>query len=73
MSDQASSDFAQVIEWAAEQDWSNGKVGLLGISYYDESQCRVVARKPKGLAAIIPWEVSTKPGGTRLNGEQPRG
>jgi putative CocE/NonD family hydrolase len=26
--------FFDVVEWAAEQSWSNGKVGLLGISYY---------------------------------------
>lgn len=26
--------FFDVVEWAAEQPWSNGKVGLLGISYY---------------------------------------
>lgn len=32
MSDQTSSDFADVIEWCAEQPWSSGKVGLLGIS-----------------------------------------
>jgi len=32
MSDQTSSDFAEVIEWASEQSWSTGKVGLLGIS-----------------------------------------
>jgi putative CocE/NonD family hydrolase len=32
MSDQTSSDFAEVIEWCAEQEWSSGKVGLLGIS-----------------------------------------
>lgn len=31
MSDQTSSDFAEMIEWAAEQPWSTGKVGLLGI------------------------------------------
>ena len=48
--------FVDVIEWAAEQDWSNGKVGLLGISYYAGSQWRVAARRPKGLAAIVPWE-----------------
>ncbi|KAH8803322.1 Alpha/Beta hydrolase protein [Xylogone sp. PMI_703] len=48
--------FYDVIEWAAEQPWSNGKVGLLGISYYGGSQWRVAARRPKGLAAIIPWE-----------------
>lgn len=32
MSDQTSSDFAEVIEWCADQPWSSGKVGLLGIS-----------------------------------------
>ena len=32
MSDQTSSDFAEVIEWAADQPWSNGRIGLLGIS-----------------------------------------
>ncbi|KAH7152478.1 X-Pro dipeptidyl-peptidase C-terminal non-catalytic domain-containing protein [Dactylonectria estremocensis] len=48
--------FFDVVEWAAEQSWSSGKVGLLGISYYAGSQWRVAARKPKGLAAIIPWE-----------------
>ena len=48
--------FFDVIEWAAEQPWSSGKVGLLGISYYAGSQWRVAARKPKGLAAVIPWE-----------------
>ncbi|RDL31065.1 Uncharacterized protein BP5553_09854 [Venustampulla echinocandica] len=48
--------FFDVVEWAAVQDWSTGKVGLLGISYYAGSQWRVAARRPKGLAAIIPWE-----------------
>ncbi|KAK0719814.1 X-Pro dipeptidyl-peptidase C-terminal non-catalytic domain-containing protein [Lasiosphaeris hirsuta] len=48
--------FFDVVEWCAEQPWSTGKVGLLGISYYAGSQWRVAARRPKGLAAIIPWE-----------------
>lgn len=26
--------FFDVVEWCAEQQWSTGKVGLLGISYY---------------------------------------
>ncbi|WAO90181.1 PepX-C domain-containing protein [Fusarium falciforme] len=48
--------FFDVVEWAASQPWSSGKVGLLGISYYAGSQWRVAARRPKGLAAIVPWE-----------------
>jgi len=56
MSRGTSEAFFDVVEWAAEQPWSSGKVGLLGISYYAGSQWRVAARKPKGLAAMIPWE-----------------
>lgn len=56
MSRGTSEAFFDVVEWAAEQPWSSGKVGLLGISYYAGSQWRVAARKPKGLAAIVPWE-----------------
>lgn len=48
--------FFDVIEWASEQEWSSGRVGLLGISYYAGTQWRVAARQPKGLSAIIPWE-----------------
>jgi len=56
MSRGTSEAFFDVVEWAAEQPWSSGKVGLLGISYYAGSQWRVAARQPKGLACIIPWE-----------------
>ncbi|KAL4803142.1 Alpha/Beta hydrolase protein [Aspergillus unguis] len=56
MSRETSEAFFDVVEWAAEQAWSSGKVGLLGISYYAGSQWRVGARQPKGLAAMIPWE-----------------
>ncbi|KAI1174502.1 acyl esterase [Nemania sp. FL0916] len=56
MSRNTSEAFAEVIEWAADQFWSSGKVGLLGVSYYAGSQWRVAAMKPKGLAAMIPWE-----------------
>lgn len=48
--------FFDLIEWSAEQLWSSGKIGLLGISYYAGTQWRVASRRPKGLAAIIPWE-----------------
>jgi len=49
-------DYATLISWAAHQPWSTGKVGLLGISYYAINQWQVAARRPEGLAAIIPWE-----------------
>ncbi|KAF2111904.1 X-Pro dipeptidyl-peptidase protein [Lophiotrema nucula] len=56
MSRSTSEAFFDVVEWAAVQPWSTGKVGLLGVSYYGGSQWRVAARQPKGLAAIVPWE-----------------
>lgn len=56
MSRGTSEAFFEVVEWCAEQPWSSGKVGLLGISYYAGTQWRVAARQPKGLAAMIPWE-----------------
>ena len=49
-------DFFICIEWAAIQSWSNGKVGLLGISYYAINQWHVASWQPPHLAAMIPWE-----------------
>jgi len=44
------------IEWAGTQPWSNGKVGMLGISYYASNQWRAAGKHPPHLVAIIPWE-----------------
>lgn len=49
-------DLYQCIEWAGTVPWSNGKVGMLGISYYARNQWRVASMQPPHLAAIIPWE-----------------
>jgi predicted acyl esterase len=49
-------DFSNCIEWAGRQAWSNGKVGLSGISYYAINQWHVAALQPPHLAAICPWE-----------------
>jgi hypothetical protein len=49
-------DLYECIEWAGTQPWSNGKVGMLGISYYASNQWRVAQKHPPHLAAIIPWE-----------------
>jgi predicted acyl esterase len=53
---QEDDDLYRCIEWAGTQDWSNGKVGMLGISYYAINQWRVATKRPPHLAAIIPWE-----------------
>lgn len=49
-------DFAICIDWAGVQVWSNGKVGLNGISYYAMNQWQVASLQPKHLAAICVWE-----------------
>lgn len=49
-------DYYDAIEWAAAQPWSNGKVGLIGISYFAIKQWQVAALRPPHLAAIVPWE-----------------
>jgi hypothetical protein len=49
-------DFYQCIEWAAGQPWSNGRIGLNGISYYAMNQWQVAALRPPHLAAMCVWE-----------------
>ncbi len=49
-------DFYDCIEWAATQPWSNGKIGLNGISYYGINQWRVASLQPPHLAAMCIWE-----------------
>ncbi|AKH98918.1 putative hydrolase, CocE/NonD family [Hoeflea sp. IMCC20628] len=49
-------DHYEAIEWAGVQEWSNGKVGLLGISYFAIRQWLVASLQPPHLAAIVPWE-----------------
>jgi predicted acyl esterase len=49
-------DIALCIDWAGVQPWSNGKVGLHGISYYSMNQWQAAPLKPKHLAALCIWE-----------------
>jgi uncharacterized protein len=51
-------DFYDCIEWAGVQPWSNGKVGLNGISYYGINQWHVATLQPPHLAAMCVWEGS---------------
>ena len=51
-------DIYECIEWAAVQPWSNGKIGMNGISYLAMNQWAVAALQPPHLAAICPWEGS---------------
>ncbi len=49
-------DFYETIEWAGAQSWSNGNVGLAGISYMAINQWYAAATQPPSLKCIIPWE-----------------
>ncbi|RIL26972.1 CocE/NonD family hydrolase [Staphylococcus equorum] len=49
-------DYAEVIEWAGQQTWSNGNVGTNGVSYLAVTQWWVASLTPSHLKAMIPWE-----------------
>ncbi|MDP9496058.1 MAG: CocE/NonD family hydrolase [Actinomycetota bacterium] len=49
-------DICASIEWAGVQEWSSGKVGVAGISYYAMVGWAAAARQPEHLAALIAWE-----------------
>jgi len=53
---QEAEDYYDAIEWAGTQSWSNGKVGMNGVSYLAMCQWKVAQLNPPHLAAMVPWE-----------------
>lgn len=49
-------DFHDAITWAGTQEWSNGSVGLTGVSYLAIAQWVAGSNAPEHLKAIMPWE-----------------
>ncbi len=49
------------VEWAARQPWSNGKVGMQGVSYEGTVQWRAAMASPPHLVTIVPSVASTSP------------
>jgi uncharacterized protein len=49
-------DCFDLIAWVGEQKWSNGKVGMTGVSYLTAIQWQVAPLHPPNLAAINPFE-----------------
>lgn len=47
-------DGAQVLQWAHEQSWSNGRTAMAGPSYMGIAQIFAAAGRPDGLRAIFP-------------------
>jgi uncharacterized protein len=56
--DQEREDLFDLVEWAAVQPWSNGEVGMIGISYFAITQIGAAAVRPPHLKAVFPFEVS---------------
>lgn len=50
-----------VVEWAARLPWSNGNVGMMGVSYLAISQWNIASTRPPSLRAINPWEGYSDP------------
>jgi putative CocE/NonD family hydrolase len=46
-------DAEEVIAWLARQSWSNGKVGMLGISWGGFNSIQMALRRPPALKAIL--------------------
>lgn len=51
-------DGKQLVDWIAEQNWSDGNVGMFGGSYLGYSQLVTAGQKPKALKAIFPEVVA---------------
>ncbi|MEU2033187.1 CocE/NonD family hydrolase [Nocardia amamiensis] len=47
-------DTVEVIDWAARQPWSNGRIGMNGISYSGINQVQAAEKRPPALQAIFP-------------------
>jgi len=49
-------DLYDSVEWAAAQPWSNGRVGMLGQSYFAQVQWLAAINRPPSLACIAPYD-----------------
>jgi uncharacterized protein len=47
-------DLYDLVEWAALQDWSDGNIGMTGISYFAGTQLAAAVERPPHLKAIMP-------------------
>jgi len=54
MSPQLKKDGIEMINWIADQDWSDGKVGMQGPSYLGWIQLAIASEKPEALKCINP-------------------
>lgn len=58
-------DLYDVIEWIAKQSWSDGNVGMIGISAFGGAQFHAAKLRPPHLKAIFPYDPCSAFGGMR--------
>ena len=51
-------DMHDLVEWAGKQPWSDGNVGMIGISYFAMTQLEAAVERPSYLKAIFPVAAS---------------
>ncbi len=51
-------DMHDLVEWAADQPWSDGNVGMIGLSYFAMTQLEAAVEQPAHLKAIFPLGVT---------------
>lgn len=56
LGDRSGEDYYDAIEWAGTREWSNGNVGMIGVSALGNVQWYAGQLRPPHLKAIVPWE-----------------
>lgn len=56
LSKQEAQDGYDIIEWIAQQPWSDGKIGMIGISYFAMVQLIVAGEQPPHLKALFAYD-----------------
>ena len=59
MDNEENKDIYDLVEWAAQQPWCNGNVGMMGVSYFGWNQVAAAALQPPHLKAICPFFAAT--------------
>jgi hypothetical protein len=49
-------DLVEVVQWVLDQPWCNGRVGMVGCSYFGRVQLLAAANQCPGLTAIFPYD-----------------
>jgi predicted acyl esterase len=68
LSRQEAEDYYDAVEWAGVQPWSNGNVGLWGMSYVAMTQHNVASLQPSHLKAMIAQGTDSDPYNEYLSG-----